>query len=337
MKFSVPLYQHQYLRAGFLAMCLFVGGSLSAQSVLENTQLRFFTDAGFKALRDSTKEFKPEFQSGGIEMLITAQITDKISLLAEPVLRPDGTVSMERAMIKYSFNNYLNISAGRLYVPLGLWNSTFFRFAKALTPTIDAPQIIANPDEGGAAVNKDNGIMVGGDDISKVRFGYRFMVSNGRENTNSKDKYYVANVFIEPIDNLRLSVTQTSLKISNAFVGTARMKEIIFSCMYMGDKNLELAYELFRPSIKSDVMDGNEINIHYGYVGYKIKKTTPYIQYFKGLDIVNEEGGMSATGAILGVRYNFTPLAVFKAEVQLLEKDDLSKVNQIKLQWAIGF
>ena len=198
---------HFCIKAYFLAVSLLVGGSLSAQSLLENTQLRFFTDAGFKAARDTAQKLMPEFQSGGIEMLITSQISDKISLLAEPVLRVDGTISMERAMLKYSFNNYLNISAGRLYVPLGLWNTTFFRFAKALTPTIDAPQIIANRDEGGAAMNKANGIMVSGDDISKLRFGYRLMVSNGRNAINSRQKYYIGNVFIEPVDNLRFSVT----------------------------------------------------------------------------------------------------------------------------------
>lgn len=181
--------------------------------------------------------------------------------------------------------------------------------------------------------------MISGDDISKVRFGYRFMVSNGgRGEANSKDKYYVGNVFIEPVNNLRFSVTKTTIKLATGFGGSGavRMGELILSCMYMGDKNLEFAYELFMPSISGQTASDDRIRIHYGYVGYKIKKATPYIQYYKGI-ATSGEGGTDVNSGTLGIRYNITPLAVFKAEVQLLEEDDFSKVNQIKLQWAIGF
>lgn len=329
---------HLHPKACLVAACLLFGSSLSAQSILENTQLRFFTDAGFKAARDTTNKLMPEFQSSGIEILITSQITEKISLLAEPVLRVDGTISMERAMLKYSFNNYLNISAGRLYVPFGLWNTTFFRFAKALTPTIDAPQIIANRDEGGAAINKDNGIMVSGDDISKLRFGYRVMVSNGMSAANARQKYYIGNVFIEPVDNLKFSVSASSSKMKTTDPAgnpaTNALRELTFATMYMGDKNLEFAYEYTRVHVSGGMLSSDVLHIHYGYAGYKIKKTTPYVQYFKGLPQLD---GTKTDNIILGVRYNFTPLVVLKAEAKFMESDDFGKINQIKLLWAIGF
>ncbi len=327
---------HLYIKAYFLVAGLFLAGSLSAQSLLENTQLRFFTDAGFKAARDTTNKLAPEFQSSGIEILITSQITDKISLLAEPVLRSNGTVSLERAMLKYSFNTYLNISAGRLYVPIGLWNTTFFRFAKALTPTIDAPQIIANMEEGGVAINKDNGIMVSGDDISKLRFGYRVMVGNGYNQPSSRKKYYIGNVFIEPVDNLRFSVSASTTKTTGIFYPTeVTVAGLILSTMYMGGKSFEFAYEYYRGRIHNATFDRTG-DVHYGYAGYKIKKTTPYLQYYNGVTVV--EGVITdLTNVTLGVRYNFTPLSILKAEAQLLDSDDFAKINQIKLLWAIGF
>jgi hypothetical protein len=329
-------YLQLYVKAHFLAVPLLLGGSLSAQSILENTQLRFFTDAGFKAGRDTTDRLAPEFQSSGIEILITSQITDRISLLAEPVLRPNGTISIERAMLKYSFSTYLNISAGRLYVPIGLWNTTFFRFAKALTPTIDAPLIIANMEEGGVAINKDNGIMVSGDDISKLRFGYRVMVGNGYNQANSRKKYYIANVFIEPIDNLRFSVSASTTKTAGIFYPTeVSIDGLILACMYMGGKNIEFAYEYYRGHIHNATFNTSG-DVHYGYVGYKIKKVTPYAQYYNGVTVY-EGAIINLTNVSLGVRYNFTPLSVVKAEAQFLESDDFSKINQIKLLWAIGF
>jgi hypothetical protein len=327
---------HLYIKAHFLAACLLFAGSLSAQSLLENTQLRFFTDAGFNAARDTTNKLAPEFKTSGIEILITSQITDRISLLAEPVLRSNGTISLERAMLKYSFNTYLNISAGRLYVPVGLWNTTFFRFAKALTPTIDAPQIIANMEEGGIAINKDDGIMVSGDDISKLRFGYRVMVGNGYNRSNSRNKFYIGNVFIEPVDNLRFSVSASTTKTTGIFHPTeVSLDGLILACMYMGGKNIEFAYEYYRGHIHNATFESSG-DVHYGYAGYKIKKTTPYVQYYNG--VMAQEGAFAdLTNVTLGARYNFTPLSVLKVEGQFLKSDDFSKINQIKLLWAIGF
>lgn len=43
------------------------------------------------------------------------------------------------------------------------------------------------------------------------------------------------------------------------------------------------------------------------------------------------------TNATLGLRYNFTALSVLKFEAEFLEANDFAKVNQFKIQWAIGF
>lgn len=317
---------------GVLLLCT---TTLSAQSILENTQVRFFTDAGFTAVRDTSKTLSPAFQFGGIEILITSQITDKISLLAEPVMRQDGTISMERGMIKYSFNNYFNISAGRLYTPIGIWNTTFFRYAKALTPTIDAPPIIANFEEGGSAINKDNGVQISGDDISKVRFGYRAMIGNGYNPSNSKKKMLYGNVFIEPIDNLKIALFSSHQELVSAPLvpgGTLHAVGICF--MYMSDKKFEFAAEYNRAYYRLTEADSTTINhIYYAYAGYKIKNVTPYVQYYKG--IVNFY--TKNTLATIGLRYNFSALSVLKAEAQFLESDDFAKINQIKFSWAIGF
>lgn len=313
----------------------FLANTVGAQSFLDNTQLRFFTDAGFIASRDSTNKLMPGFQFGGIEILLTSQITDKISLLAEPVLRPDGTVSMERVMLKYSFSHYFNFSAGRLYTPIGLWNTTFFRYAKALTPTIDAPQIIANFEEGGTAINKDNGIQISGDDISTLRFGYRLMIGNGYNRYTSRNKIIFGNAFIEPIDNLKFSLFVTHQKVNAAIlpIPDGSLKAIGVSIMHIGDKNIEFATEFHRAYFKIPAMPTTAENIYYAYAGYKFKNLTPYVQYYNG--ILNFSTDYDH--ATLGVRHNFSALSLLKLEAQFLESDDFTKVNQVKLLWAVGF
>jgi hypothetical protein len=332
MEFIKPL--RLYLKAYSVVVCLFLGNSVSGQSLLENTQLRFFTDAGFTAARDTSEKLMPAFHSGGIEILLTAQISDKISILAEPVLRSNGTLSMERAMLKYSFANYLTISAGRLYTPIGLWNTTFFRYAKALTPTIDAPTVIANFEEGGTAINKDDGIQISGDDISRLRFGYRLMVSNGYNQASSRYKMFIGNVFIEPLDNLKFAfnvVYQETLPGSPTQGATVTVPGL--SVMYMGSKPFEFASELYRAYVHPDATGDGPYNVFYLYAGYKVKSVTPYLQYYNGYLTFTAR----YTTASLGIRYNLTPLSVLKAELLFLETDDFTKIDQIKLLWAIGF
>lgn len=325
---------NKYFRVWLPLACLFIMVNKSyAQSVLDNTQLRFFADAGLSVSRDSSDTLKPAFQFGGIEMLITSQVTDKISLLAEPVLKSDGSVSMERVMLNYSFNNYFNISAGRLYTPIGIWNTTFYRYAKALNPTIDAPQVIANFEEGGSGINKDIGVQISGNDITNARLGYRLMVGNGYNAFNSSKKIIYYNVFAEPLDNLKISVSGVHQHVNAGLLpANVTLNSITLAAMYIGGKKFEAACDFNRAVSKMEI-GKNSTNIYYLYAGYKIKTLTPYVQYYHGIkDFV-----VDYTNAIAGVRYNLSALSVIKVEAQFLKADDFTKINQFKILWAVGF
>ena len=71
-----------------VALVLFHSDVFS-QSVMENTQMRFFTDEAFSSAKDITSKRTNTIEVGDIEMLITAQVTERISVLSEIIFSFD--------------------------------------------------------------------------------------------------------------------------------------------------------------------------------------------------------------------------------------------------------
>lgn len=335
-------------KIGLLFLTVFVTVSSRAQSILENTQIRFFTHVESSLVRDSAGTWSHSFELGDMEMLLTSQITDNISLLAEPVFTADNGLELQRVMIKYSYNDYLNVSAGRLYTPIGLWNNRFYHQARVLTPTIDHPVIIADASDFGVLSNKDYGLQVSGDNISKVRFGYRLMVSNGYSTVAGSKKAITAQAFIEPVDNFKIGV---AIQHDNFAAGTVNQQGVTLaettafnmynaSIMYYGGSNkMEFASEFYQMTTAYGNETMKSFIGFFVYAGYKINKLTPYFMYNK----LNYDDGVvfftknNFTGSTVGLRYHTAPLSVIKLEGQFFEADDFKKLNRIEIMWAIGF
>ncbi len=317
-----------FFTLSLLVSCFQQGKS---QTVLDNTQIRFFADAGFAAVRDSTQKFGNTFQYGNIEMLLTAQVTDKISVLAEPVFSTNGVVLLNRAMLKYSFNDYFNLSAGKLYVPFGLWNNTFYHYARVLTPTVDNPLLTTS-------ASRDVGVQLSGDNITRARLGYKLMVGNGNYGSTSS-KAITYNVFAEPVDNLKVAFSGHHQKIPAGTVAPfdISLNFIDVSAMYMSGKGFEFSTDYIRVNQSNDFTGTTTQDLFFFYGGYKIKRFTPYTN-FSNFIFVNDDVDTGGTNNVtLGLRYNFSALSVLKFEALALEADDFKKINQVKILWAIGF
>jgi len=329
-------------------LCIFFSGVslLRGQNILENTQVRFFANTGYFAERDSARRLTHTFDIGNLEMLLTAQVTDRISVLAEPVFTTNG-VAIERLMVSYFYKDYLKVSAGKLYSPVGIWNTRFYHHVKVLTPTINQPAIIAEPEEFGVLDNNDTGVQLSGENISALRFGYKILVGNGYANTKYSDKTVTANLYIEPVDNLQFAV---SGRTDNLAPGTVtprgevlheynRINLFNASVMYYGGRRFEFASEFYRIDVSTPSTSSRTLTSGFAYAGYRLKKFTPYVLYNR----VNYDPNIAwfsvnnFTGSTVGIRYNFSALCVLKLEGQFLEADQFKKLNRIGVQWAIGF
>jgi hypothetical protein len=286
------------------------------------------------------------FDASNIEMLLTSQVTDRISVLAEPVFMANG-LTVERFMISYFATEHFKVSAGKLYSPIGIWNTKFYHHVKALTPTINQPAIIAEQNENGVLDNNDTGIQLSGESISPLRLGYKILVGNGYATNKYSDKAITANVSIEPVDNLQIAISGRTDHLApgtitprgDALTEYNRINLLNASVMYFDGGRFEFASEYYQIQVSSSTTPVRNLQAGFAYAGYKIKAFTPYVMYNK----INYDSNIlwflsnNFTGATLGIRYNFSALSVLKLEAQFLESDAFRKLNRLGVQWAIGF
>ncbi len=92
------------------------------------------------------------FKNGALDLLLSNNVGDKLSWLAEITIEEDMTnqpgIDAERAYLKYTVGDWLQISAGRTHTALGYWNDTYTHGTWFQVP-IEHPYIYRFEDQGG--------------------------------------------------------------------------------------------------------------------------------------------------------------------------------------------
>ena len=126
-------------------------------------QIRGFGDISVHG--DTQKGDITSFSLGQLDLFVTSDVSDKFKFLSEIVFEagPDniyGTVEdaqnetnsfgvdIERYLLQYSHNDFLNISAGRVHTAIGYYN-TAYHHSTWLQTTTGRPFLFAFEDEGG--------------------------------------------------------------------------------------------------------------------------------------------------------------------------------------------
>jgi hypothetical protein len=128
---------------------------------LHGIQWRGFGEVDYKVLNQRSPElgtygFVPgsqgNFYTGDFDLLLTARINDKTSVLSEIVFGEEDAqkygVDLERMLFKYDYNDHLRMSFGRYHTGIGYYN-TAFHSGSWLQTTADRPLIMEFADEGG--------------------------------------------------------------------------------------------------------------------------------------------------------------------------------------------
>lgn len=341
---------------------LFVTNQVEGQSILENTKMRFFAHGGYTLKNDKpatgADKLTHAFNSGGFNFFTISQITEKISYVGELFLgyKGDGAdhvdFNIERSYVKYAVNDYLNVSLGRLYIPLGYWNSKYNQ-GMVYQPTINRPYITRNQNDKGIISSTGNGLQLSGENIGKLKFSYFGFIGNtagapslNTDNVNSKA--FTGKVKIEPINNLQVFVSAHSdfiKKGAKSISGTVMKNDVsqtIFNggvAYFNSESPIELAAEYFQIYNTVSTVGTGKNTGAYAYLGYRVKNFTPYLQadlleydkkdaYFT----INNLRGMAA-----GFRYNFSSNAVLKMEYKYRTSTKLLNQDVVSIQFALGF
>ena len=155
--------------------------------------IRGFGDVSFHD--DSQKGVASSFALGQLDLFVTSDISDKYRFLSEIVFEggPDniyGTtvgpensfgVDVERYLLQYSHNDYLNISVGRGHTAIGYYNTAYHHSTWMQTATA-RPFLFEFEDRGGILPVHTVGVSANGMIPSKsLGLHYVAELGNGRE------------------------------------------------------------------------------------------------------------------------------------------------------------
>jgi hypothetical protein len=157
-----------------------------------------FGEADYKVLNQRMPElgtygFVPgsqgNFFTGDFDLLLTARISDKASVLSEIVFGEQDAqkygVDLERMLLKYDFNDHLRMSFGRYHTGIGYYN-TAFHSGSWLQTTADRPLIMEFADEGGILPTQAVGLSFTGS-IPSAGLGLNYIAEYGSSDTVRPD------------------------------------------------------------------------------------------------------------------------------------------------------
>ncbi len=167
--------------------------------------IRGFGDVSFHG--DTQPGDTNSFSLGQLDLFVTSDIADKYRFLSEIVFEggpdniygtsvgPENTfgVDVERYLLQYSHNDYLNISVGRGHTAIGYYN-TAYHHSTWMQTTTDRPFLFEFEDRGGILPVHTVGVSANGMIPSKsLGLHYVAELGNGRESRTPLDSEPVQN------------------------------------------------------------------------------------------------------------------------------------------------
>jgi len=172
--------------------------AIEAWDKTHGIQWRGFGEVNYKALDQSKPElatngFNPgsagNFYTGGTTLLLTSRISDKASVLAEFEFEEEEaqaySVSLERILLKYDYDDHLKMSFGRYHTGIGYYNTAFHSGAWLQT-TADRPLIMEFAHDGGLLPTQAVGVTITGS-VPSGKAGLNYIAEYGTSDTNRPD------------------------------------------------------------------------------------------------------------------------------------------------------
>jgi len=145
-------------------------------------QIQGFADVDFHATNE--KGQTNSFLLGQLDLFITSRLSEKFSVLSELILEAGQdnafTFEVHRLLLKYSMNDYFNLSAGRYHSSIGYYN-TAFHHGSFFQTTVNRPFLFAFESRGGLLPLHNVGLSATGL-IPHAPFGLHYVaeIGNGR-------------------------------------------------------------------------------------------------------------------------------------------------------------
>lgn len=196
------------------------------------------------------------------------------------------------------------------------------------------------------------GIMLQGQNLGKLNFGYDILAGNGigaeDVSDNNESKSLTASLHISPLEGSRIGfsyyndfITTGTKRPGSTATTIKNISQNIYSASASYFRNrIEALTEYSYVMNDADSIGTTLTHSYYGYLGYRIKDA--YVPYFRFDYLENEpnESFFSAQKANIysvGFRYEISYLAAVKLEYQFKYSSKTGESNNVFFQLAVGF
>lgn len=336
-----------------------------------STSIRFYAHPGFDYISNKDQNSSSAiFRGGPLVTYVTAQITDRVSIAAETNLHymavTGAEFELERAFIQYYYKPGLTLRFGRMYNPLGFWNANY-NFGLVLQPNIGRPKILNPTHDGGFIQTRDVGLQIEGEGLGKAGLFYRLFVSNGIGKNGGllgvpyalgENIAYTAQVGIEPLDGLKISVSgnlNQQAEGSMTQYGSA-VPEKLSTTLFVAslsnmaiDRKFEFIAEYFQNQHNYTSLPTKSLHGGIVYVGYKLpNKIVPYVfcefldfpsgdTYYPAENPYTNQAYVSSNEYNLGLRYKVSGDLVLKFELAYMDQKQFGSSLGFRSQAAFAF
>ena len=306
------------------------------QPSFPSMQIRGFTDVDFSAT--DQPGVSSGFNLGQFALHISSPLSKKITFFGETTFtaQPTGyNLAVERAIIRYDYNDRFKLSFGKYHTPINYWN-TAFHHGLWLQTTISRPEMIQ---VGGRflPVHFVGALAEGALPSGPAGLNYQVGFGNGRSSNIAlagdsgdvnNNRAWVMNLFSRP-EQIRGLQVGTSFYGDEITSGTLPRTQELISAAHIvwvrEDPEFLAEFANVRHYVPQTGQTFNS-QAYYVQLAYRLpwldRKWKPYFR-FEHMHIPAGEPVLQMpnfVGSTLGIRYDITEFAAFKTEYRHFER-----------------
>jgi hypothetical protein len=317
-------------------------------------QIQGFADMNFRV--SDQKGTTNAFVLGQLDLFLTSRLSEKFSVLGELIVEAgrDNEFSFEihRLLLRYAHNDYFTFSAGRFHSAIGYYN-TAYHHGSWFQTAANRPFIFAFESKGGILPLHNVGLSITGR-VPSAPWGLRYVaeIGNGRAARSPLDravqtsidenngKAFNLGVFARP---KALPGFQTGLSIYRDSLtpnGSPKVGQTIMAAHFIYQNKL---YEILNEGVVvRHAVSDRVFNTPGFYTQFsrRFGNARPYFRYqyvnVPGDDPIFPDVGRR-NGPSLGLRYDVSDFAAFKAQYDRTQRRRLDSINELILQLAFTF
>jgi len=298
------------------------------------------------------------FSLGQLDLFITSQLSEKFSVVSELIMEAKRDNSFEfeihRLLLRYAMNDYLNLSAGRYHTGIGYYN-TAFHHGSYFATAANRPFLFAFESQGGVLPLHNVGVSATGR-IPSGRLGLRYIaeVGNGRSARSAADrsvqtafdenngKSYNLGLNARPdwLPGLQTGVSFYQDRLTPATAPNIDQRILAGHIIYQSPRYEWLNEAVFIRHKPVGAGVATYTPGFYTQFARRFGKAQPYFryQYVNALarDLLFRDIGRR-NGPSVGLRYDVTNYAAFKAQYDRTHRRGLSALDELIMQLAFTF